>query len=185
MPGAPLFSLAAREASRSVSSLQIWPYRPQKRQDGSACALASSLRRRSCSFMGVVVIAPLPPMLSKVLRTGGSLRSTGIPPLQRYDGPLRPPRVFRGFPGGPVLQPPWLPPISWRDAAGLSSCLACPCPPAVAPTPPEWSVASASLRRPMLPSPCRWQARPPGLSLSGPPVRSRALRPGNSPPSRR
>jgi len=31
-----------------------------------------------------------------------------------------------------------LPPISRRDAAGFSSGSACPCPHAVAPTPPEW-----------------------------------------------
>ena len=57
------------------------------------------------------------------------------------------------FPGSPVIRPTLLPPISRRDAEGFSSCLACPCPHAVAPTPPEWSAASASLRRPMLPSP--------------------------------
>jgi hypothetical protein len=147
--------------------------------------LASILRRRSCSFMGVVVIAPLPPMLSKALRPVGSLGSTGITPLPPYYGPLRPPRVFGCFPGGPVIHPTLLPPIARRDAAGLSSCLACPCLHAVAPTPPEWSAASASLRRPMLPSPSRLQARPPELSFSGPPMRSLALRPGDSPPSHR
>src|SRR5215472_13159573 len=36
----------------------VWTYKPQKRQDGSAFALASILRRRSCRLMGVFVIAP-------------------------------------------------------------------------------------------------------------------------------
>src|SRR5215475_6981486 len=49
--------------------------------------------------MGVVVIAPLPPMLSKALQTVGSLCSPGITPLHHYYGPLRHPRVFSRFPG--------------------------------------------------------------------------------------
>ena len=42
---------------------------------------------------------------------------------------------------------------STRDEEGLSSCLVYPCHRAVALTPPEWSGASVSLRRPMRPSP--------------------------------
>src|SRR5499427_3147913 len=38
-PGAPSFCLAISYAARSVSVLQTWTYRPQKRQDGSAFAL--------------------------------------------------------------------------------------------------------------------------------------------------
>jgi hypothetical protein len=71
----------------------------QKRQDGSAFALAYILRRRSCRLMGVFVIAPLPPMLSKALQTVGSLRSTGITPLHHYYGPLRHPLIFSRFLG--------------------------------------------------------------------------------------
>src|SRR5215813_2499096 len=59
------------------------------------------------------------------------------------------------------------PPVSRWDEEGFSSCLACPCAPAVAPTPPEWSAASASVRRPMLPAPFRLQARPLGLLTFG------------------
>src|SRR5215475_4408722 len=59
------------------------------------------------------------------------------------------------------------PPVSRWDEEGFSSCLACPCSHAVAPTPPEWSAASASVRRPMLPSPFRLQARPLGLLTFG------------------
>src|SRR5215475_3297600 len=167
IPGAPLFSLASRYASRSVSSLQTWTYRPQKRQAGSAFALAYILRRRSCRLMGVFVIAPLPPMLSKALQTVGSLRSTGITPLHHYYGPLRHPLIFSRFPGVSGYTTYLAPPFSRWDAEGFSSCLACPCAHAVAPTPPEWSAASASVRRPMLPSPFRLQARPLGLLTFG------------------
>ena len=59
------------------------------------------------------------------------------------------------------------PPFSRWDEEGFSSCFACPCAHAVAPTPPEWSAASARLRRPMLPSPFRLQARPLGLLTFG------------------
>ena len=40
IPGAPLFAFAAAYAVRSVSGLPTWTYSPQKRQDGSAFALA-------------------------------------------------------------------------------------------------------------------------------------------------
>jgi hypothetical protein len=165
--------------------LQTWTYRPQKRQDGSAFALTYILRRRSCRLMGVVVIAPLPPMLSKVLRTVGSLRSTGIPPLPRYYGPLRHPLIFSRFPGGPVIRPTllrWFPsgmrrasPVAWRVLVSMPSL------------PPR---QSGPPRQPVCDGPCclhlhgcrlgLW-----GCSLSGPPMRSLALQPGNSPPSRR
>jgi hypothetical protein len=147
--------------------LQTWTYRPQKRQDGSAFALVYILRRRSCRLMGVVVIAPLPPMLSKALQTVGSLRSTGITPLPPYYGPLRHPLIFGRCPGVPGSTTSLAPPVSRRDEEGFSSCSACPCLHAVAPTPPEWSAASASRRRPMLPSPFRLQARPLGLLIFG------------------
>jgi hypothetical protein len=106
-------------------------------------------------------------MLSKVLRTVGSLCSTGITPLPRYYGPFRHPLIFGRFPGVSGYTTYLAPPFSRWDEEGFSSCLACPCPHAVAPTPPEWSAASASLRRPMLPSPFRLQARPLGLLTFG------------------
>src|SRR5919199_3821923 len=106
----------------------MWTYRPQNRQDGSAFALAYILRRRSCRLMGAVVIAPLPPMLSKVLQTVGSLCSTGITPLHCYYGPLRHPLIFSRFPGGAGYTTYLAPPVSRWDEEGFSSCLACPCP---------------------------------------------------------
>ena len=65
-----------------------------------------------------------------------------------------------------------------RDEEGLSSCLVYPCHRAVALTPPEWSGASVSLRRPMQPSPYGsglgflW-----GFRFSRPNPRSLSLRP--------
>src|SRR4029450_1938982 len=106
---------------------------------------------------------PLPPMLSKVLQTVGSLRSTGITPLHHYYGPLRHPLIFSRLPGIAGYTTSLAPPFSRRDEEGFSSCSACPCLHAVAPTPPEWSAASASVRRPMLPSPFRLQARALGV----------------------
>src|SRR5438270_13811308 len=58
-PGAPSFCLAISYAARSVSILQMWTYRPQKRQDGSAFALTYILRLRSRRLMGGFLIPPL------------------------------------------------------------------------------------------------------------------------------
>src|SRR6202011_3055562 len=82
----------------SVSRLQTWPFNPKKRHDGSAFALTYSLRRRSCSVMGVFVIAPLPPLL-KTSDAARPLRSTGVAPLRRYSEPSRHRLVFSRFPG--------------------------------------------------------------------------------------
>src|SRR5438309_8740892 len=51
----------------SVSILQMWTYRPQKRQVGSAFALTYILLLRSCKLMGVFIIAPLPPLWMELL----------------------------------------------------------------------------------------------------------------------
>ena len=77
-------------------------------------------------------------MLSEEVQTGESLRSTGITPLHHYYGLLRHPRVFDRFPGVTSYTAYLAPPLSPWDAEGFSSCSACPCPHAVAPTPPEW-----------------------------------------------
>ena len=77
-------------------------------------------------------------MLSEEEQTVGALRSTGITPLPHYYGPFRHPRVFDRFPGGTGYTAYLAPAISRWDAEGFSSCSACPCPHAVAPTPPEW-----------------------------------------------
>src|SRR6516162_4908958 len=72
-PGAPSFFLASAYASRSVSILQTWTYKPQKRQDVSAFALTYSLRLRSCKSMDAFVISSLPSRLRETLRTEGPL----------------------------------------------------------------------------------------------------------------
>jgi hypothetical protein len=119
-------------------------------------------------------------MLSEELPTVGSLCSTTITPLPRSYGPLRPPLLFNRFPGDAGYTAYLAPLVSQREEEGFSSCLARPRHRAAAPTPPEDHTVSASVRYGLLPSPFRLQARPPGRSLSGPPLRSLALRPGDS-----
>src|SRR5262249_10918958 len=65
-----------------VSRLQTWPYKPQNRHEGSAFALTYSLRRRSCSVMGALVISPLPPLVEDVRCSKASLLH-GRSPLPR------------------------------------------------------------------------------------------------------
>src|SRR5262245_7161017 len=76
IPGAPSFSLASAYACRSVSILQTWTYKPQKRQDVSAFALTYSLRLRSCKLVDAFVISSLPSRLKETLQTAGPPRST-------------------------------------------------------------------------------------------------------------
>src|SRR5215467_1225919 len=97
-PGAPSFSLTSAYAWRSVSVLQMWTYRPQKRQDVSAFALTYSLRLRSCKSMDAFVISSLPSRLRETLQTAGSHRSTDVTPLPRYAGPIRHPLAFDRLP---------------------------------------------------------------------------------------
>src|SRR5262244_3126946 len=78
-PGAPSFSLAIAYAWRSVSILQTWTYKPQKRQDVSAFALTYSLRLRSCKLIDAFVISSLPSRLKE------TLQSSRVPSLRgRY-----------------------------------------------------------------------------------------------------
>src|SRR3974377_642870 len=98
-PGAPSLLLASAYASHSVSILQIWTYKPQKRQDVSAFALTYSLRLRSCKSMDAFVISSLPSRLKETLQTEGPLCSTDVTPLHRSYGPIRHPLVVNRFPG--------------------------------------------------------------------------------------
>src|SRR3954469_7289267 len=131
--------------------------------------------------MGAFVISPLPPVLVKESQTAGPLRSAGATPPRRYYGPLRHPLAFGRLPGVAGYTAYLSPPISRRGEEGFSSCSMCPCRRAVAPTPPERPAASAALRRSVLPSPYGWGLGLRGFALSGPPLRSLALRPGDSP----
>src|SRR5690242_14171779 len=133
--------------------------------------------------MGAFVISPLLSVLSEEAQTAGPLCSADITPCHRSCGPLRHPLLVGRFPGvtGYTAYP--APTLSRREEEGFSSCLARPCPRAVAITPPEWNVVSASVRPSMLPSPHRMRVRPPVPAISGPPLRSLALRPADSLPS--
>src|SRR3954452_23491008 len=111
----------------------------------------------------------------------GPLRSADITPLPRYYRPLRHPLVFGRLPGVAGYTADLAPPLSRRDEEGFSSCSTCPCHRAVAPPPPEGPAASAGLRRFLLPSPSGRGLGLRGYSLSGPPLRSLTLRPGDSP----
>src|SRR5262245_25206610 len=115
------------------------------------------------------------------MSSAGPLRSTDVTPLRRYYQPLRHPLAFGRLPGVTGYTAYLAPPLSRRDEEGFSSCSTCPGHRAVAPTPPERPAASAELRRSVLPSPygCGLGLR--GFALSGPPLRSLALRPGDSP----
>src|SRR6202521_6387534 len=96
--GAPSFCLAISYATRRVSILQTWTYRPQKRQDGSAFALTYILRLRSCKSMDAFVISSLPSPMLETLQMAGPLRSADTTPLLRYYGPSRHPLVFGRLP---------------------------------------------------------------------------------------
>jgi len=106
-------------------------------------------------------------MLSEELPTVGLLRSPGITPLPRYYQPLRHPLLFDRFPGTAGYTVYLAPPISRREEEGFSSCLACPCHRATAPTPPEDHPVLARVRCGLLPSPSQLQARPPGRLTFG------------------
>ena len=160
--------------------MQTWTSIPQKRQDGSAFALTYILRLSSCNDIGAFVISPLPYVLVEESCAAGPLCSTGVTPLQRSYPPSRHRLVFGRFPGVSGYTTYLAPAISRRDEDGFSSCLACPCHRAASNTPPESAAVSASLRRPILPSP---KLRGLGLrilNVTGPPVSSLALRPGDS-----
>ena len=133
-------------------------------------------------FIGAFIISPLPPLLPKSLQTAGPLPSTGVTRLPWYYQPLRHPLACqptsRCF---PVIRPAFAPPISRRGEEGFSSCLARPRHRTVATTPPECRSASASLRCVILLSSSEGGLSLPGFDVSGPPLRSLALRPGDSP----
>ena len=113
-------------------------------------------------------------------RPVGLPRSTGITPLPRYYEPVLHPLVVGRLPGNAGYTAYLAPPISQRDEEDFSSCSTRPDHRAVAPTPPECSAASATLRRVMPPSPSAWGLGLRILGFSGSPVRSLPLRPGDS-----
>src|SRR5258705_8942602 len=68
-PGAPSLSSASAYALRSVSILQTWTYKPQKRQDVSDFAFYS-LRLRSCKSLDAFIISSLPSRFKETLQAG-------------------------------------------------------------------------------------------------------------------
>ena len=131
--------------------------------------------------MGDFVISPLPRLLTKELCAAGSLCSTGVAPFQRYYGPSRHRLVFDRFPGASGYAVYLAPSISRRDEDGFSSCLACPCHRAVPTTPPEGCALSDTLATHPVAFVRHEKTRPLGsIFLSGPPMGSLVLRPGDS-----
>src|SRR5262245_4287786 len=135
-PGAPSFSLASAYAWRSVSILQTWTYKPQKRQDVSDFALTYSLRLRSCKSLDAFIISSLPSRLRKHYKQQGpSLH--GHYPTSSLLRPIRHPLAFDRLPGLAGYTIYLAPVISHRDEEGFASYSVCPCYRAVAFTPPR------------------------------------------------
>src|SRR5215468_1765356 len=136
-PGAPLFFLASVYASRSVSILQTWTYRPQKRQDGSAFALTYMLLLRSCKLMGVFIIHPCLPFCWSRCKQQGPFAPPALPGFIAIADPSATLPPSAHFPGSPVIVPTLLQRFragTWRASPVAR---ACPCHRAVASTPPK------------------------------------------------
>lgn len=114
------------------------------------------------------------------MSTAGRLGSAGTTPPHRYYTPLRHPLIFRRLPGVPGYTTYLVPSISRWDEEGFSSCLTSPCHRAVALTPLECPIVSASLRLAMLSSPSGSGLDLQTCHLTRPPWRSYALRPDDS-----
>ena len=135
---------------------------------------------RSCTVMGVFFMPPVPPCVVGEGSTAGRLRSTGITPLPRYSAPIRHPLAFSLLPGVSGYKAYPAPAISRRGEEGFSSCSACPGHRAGAITPPKWSSRLVQPSAAHAAFAERMPARPSGLALSGPPLRSLSLRPDDS-----
>src|SRR3954471_18577706 len=131
--------------------------------------------------MGGFIISPLPPVSVKESQNSRAPSLRGRYPASTLLRAPPPPSRLRPTSRGRRLYGLPVPPLSRRGEEGFSSCSICPCRRAVAPTPPERPAASAVLRRSVLPSPSGCGLGLRGYSISGPPLRSLALRPGDSP----
>ena len=122
---------------------------------------------------------PCLPSCRRHCEPAGPLRSTGVTPLPRYYGPIRHPLAVHPLPIS-GYRVDLAPPLSRWGEEGFSSCSTRPCPRAVALTPPECPAASARCDVPccLRLSTVRLGLR--GLRISGPPLRSLPLRPGDS-----
>ena len=114
-------------------------------------------------------------------RGGLRIKVINNTPFQRYYGPSRHRLVFDRFPGASGYAVYLAPSISRRDEDGFSSCLACPCHRAVPTTPPEGCASSDTLATHPVAFVRHEKTRPLGsIFLSGPPMGSLVLRPGDS-----
>jgi hypothetical protein len=104
-PGAPSFCLAISYALRSVSVLQTWTYRPQKRQDGAAFALTYSLRLRSCKLMDAFVISSLPSLCWRRCKWQGPLAPRTLLRFVATTDPAATLSPSADFPVLPVIRP--------------------------------------------------------------------------------
>jgi hypothetical protein len=164
--------------------VQTWTSRPQTRQAGAAFAFAYLLRCRSCRLRGALVISPLPPMGQRTPTQEGPFAPQALP---RFSAPTDPSATLSSavdFPGVPVIRPPLLRrfPGGMRRASPVAEHVLVPMPslPPRQSGPPRQPVCDGPYCRRL--AGCRlglW-----GCSLSGPPMRSLALQPGTSPPSR-
>src|ERR1019366_95096 len=176
-PGAPLFFLANVYASRSVSILQIWTYKPQKRHDGSAFALTYRFLLRSCKLMGVFVIHPCLPSCWNRYKQQGPFAPPALPGILATADPSATLSPSVHFPGSPVIGPTLL--QRFRAGARRASPVAQHVLAIVPSLPPRRREIAASVRfrLSLLPSPysCRLGLR--SFSLSRPHPRSSSLRP--------
>src|SRR4029453_6699052 len=110
----------------------------------------------------------------------GPLRSTGVTPLPRYCGPIRHLLAVRPLPRVTGYSLDMAPPLSRWGEEGFSSRSTCPRHRAVALPRRECPPASARCSEPcgLRLSTVRLGLRV--FGISGPPVRSRLLRPGDS-----
>src|ERR1700733_15671467 len=104
-PGAPSFCLAISYATRRVSILQTWTYRPQKRQDGSAFALTYILRLRSCKSMDAFVISSLPSLRWRLCKWQGPLAPRTLLRSIATTDPAATLSSSADFPVWPVIRP--------------------------------------------------------------------------------
>src|SRR5262249_52527711 len=104
VPEAPSLFLASAYAARSVSILQTWTYKPQKRQVVSVFALTYILLLRSCKLMDAFVISSLPSLLSENYKQQGPFAPRSFLRLLPTADPSAPLSTSIAFPVVPVIR---------------------------------------------------------------------------------
>ncbi len=153
----------------------------QKRHDSSAFALAYILRLRSCRSMDVFIISPLPPIIGEEGMNSRAPLLHGRYPASSLLRTRPPPSRLRSISRWmPVIRPTLL--HRFRDGTRTASPVAQHILVTVLPLPPR---RSESTRRSGFVDPCCLHPNPVSSAsgifiVSGPPVGSLALRPGDS-----